>query len=311
MRWIIGCALGAFVAGSVGCAPVAMPEEKGRTQQKQLAPRAMIATKASASTRSAFGISEWRLFRGKSSVYLTGYDGAGKAVKGVSVAFTGSKKGARLRGRIHDGTRYSAYYAYGAKSVSQSPALARGSEAFLKQALSDVGGLRRFVAGASGARTTLDSGCAGDLLAILLDAMQCLQAQGNTPAGQQLCVNAAIAAQQAGQSCQGTGTIDPTGGAGSGGSDPFNPPFDPNDPFGGFDPNNPSGNVDPNNPSGNVDPNDPFGGFDPNNPSGNFDPNDPFGDQSCASCNGAGGDIYGDPYNGDIGYYGDNDGWGG
>ena len=82
--------LGAFIlVGASACAApeVATKERRGSSQSTLGKPKASIRTAASQETTDKYGITEWKMFRGKKDLFMTGYDADGAAVKGVSLAF--------------------------------------------------------------------------------------------------------------------------------------------------------------------------------------------------------------------------------
>lgn len=133
----------ATVATATGCAAKPV-EATGARTEKLLAPRPLMTSYASAKTRSALGITQWKIYRGKSGYVLTGYDAKGRAVKGVSVDFVGAARAKSssplLRARALDGSRFAARRAFDAQGrVSANGALSKSTRAFLERAIVDMG----------------------------------------------------------------------------------------------------------------------------------------------------------------------------
>ena len=60
---------------------------------------------ASAETTAKYGITHWKIFRGKQSMVMTGYDAKGTAVKGVTVGFCKEGEDRRIADRHPDRRR--------------------------------------------------------------------------------------------------------------------------------------------------------------------------------------------------------------
>ncbi|MBX3207438.1 MAG: hypothetical protein KF764_20490 [Labilithrix sp.] len=336
-RILLVATLTGIAASTAACAAPPASEERGVSVAKLKAPRPMMRASASPASQELFGVSEWRIFRGKKDVVLTGYDEDGHAVKGVSVGFYAAENAsdATLRARVLDGSAFAARHDYARGRTSLNKELPASTASFLKQALADVVVLRRAFAqtttAAKASARTLGAGqqCGGDMMAIVSAALQCIQSTGGTNVDANAvaqCIAAAQSAASVGSACQGTGSIpfDPTQGGdpwGTGGGDPWGGGAG-GDPYGGG-----AGGSDP--WGGGAGGSDPWGGGAGGDPygggAGGSDPwgggggmptggwcNDPFGDgAACPSCSGGagGGDIYSNPANGDVG--GDMGGWGG
>ncbi len=321
-------------ASSAACAaPSSAPEEKGVSKAKLLAPRPMMKATASPTSRSTLGVAEWRIFRGRNDVVLTGYDEDGQAVKGVSVGFHAASdtNEATLRARFLDGSMFAARHEYAQSRTLASAAMPAPTASFLQQALSDIAVLRRAVArttqtGTSPSTFGTTPQCGADMMSILSNALQCIQngggASANSTAVSQ-CIAAAQSASGVGTNCQVTGTtpFDPTQGFDPWGTGAWGDPMGQSGTCGQPIPNGQGGAT----PCGGADPwggggmgADPYGqdgwgggmGADPYGqggwgggmPSGDWC-SDPFGDGSaCPSC-GMGGGMGGDPYG--------QGGWGG
>ncbi len=332
-RFLLIATLTIAAASSVACAPQPVPEEKGVSKAKLLAPRPMMKASASPASRDGFGVFEWRLYRGRNDVVLTGYDDDGKPVKGVSVGFHASDASeATLRTRVLDGSMFAARHEYARSRTVESGRMPEATASFLRQALSDIAVLRQSVArstqsGATAGRTFGTSPqCGADMMAIISSALSCIQSGGGAanPSVVQQCIAAAQTASNAGSACQVTGTtpFDPTQvsdpwGAGGWG-DPMGACGQAADPWGqGGGAGLPCGGQDPYGQGGvGADPwgggaQDPYGqggnpydqgGWGGGTPTGDWC-SDPFGDGACPSCGGANG-------MGDMGGMGGMDDWG-
>ena len=331
-RFLLLATLTVAAASSAACAPQPAPEERGVTKAKLLAPRPMMKATASPSSQATLGVHEWRIYRGRHDVFLTGYDEDGKPVKGLSVGFHASAdtSEATLRTRILDGSMFAARHDYAQGRTVARAQLSDDSASFVRQALADIAVLRHVVAQTTqnGATSKRSFGttpqCGADMMAILSNALQCVQASGGAanPTAITQCLAAAQSAAGVGSACQVTGTtpFDPTQGADPWGSDPYgqagqdgmggDPYGQAGDPYGqggdpygqGGDPygqgGNPGGDPygqggDPYGQSGNPY-GDPYGQGDPNGDWGGGLPNgdwcnDPFGDGACPSCGGMDG----------------------
>lgn len=286
-------------ASSVACSAQPVAEERGSTKSKLLAPRPMMKATASPTSRSALGVAEWRIFRGRNDVVLTGYDEDGKPVKGVSVGFHADSDSdeATLRTRVLDGSMFAARHEYARNRTVQSTQMPAATASFLQQALADIAVLRQAAARTSSDRTFgTTPQCGSDMMAIISNALSCIQNSGgstNTNAVSQ-CITAAQSAAGVGTACQSTGTtpFDPTSG------------FDPwGTGMGGWDPTGQAGSC------GQADPwgGGAAGGATGTTPCGGGDPwgQDPYGQ----------GGMGADPWGGQGGMgadpYGDMGGWGG
>ena len=302
-KFILLATLTVAAASSAACtAQQPLPEEKGVSKAKLLAPRPMMKATASPASRAALGVHEWRIYRGRNDVVLTGYDEDGEPVKGVSVGFHASDTDeATLRTRVLDGNMFAARHEYARGRTLMSAQIPAATSSFLRQALSDIAVLRKVVARTArdGAASPRNFGtspqCGADMMAIVSSALQCVQNNGGSANANAIaqCVLAAQSAAGVGTACQATGTtpFDPTQGAdpwGAGGMDPMGQAGscgDPADPYGQGGAGMPCGGADPSDPYGQGgDPyGDPYGqGGDPYGQGG-----DPYGQ---------GGNPYGDPY---------------
>jgi hypothetical protein len=204
--------LATSIAGITGCTAPA-PEGFGSSSSKLLAPQAVFKGPSTADTQKVLGISEWRVFRGKTEYIVTGYDNAGKAVKGVAFAFSGASHAskAKITGRVLDGSRASGSHEYGGNT--SSPSLESVSQTFVDHAFHDLTMLRMGLK-TSITRSAVRSGeaCSGDLTKIVMSSLQCItsaKATGSSVSKAvkvKQCVAAASSASKAVASCQNVGT---------------------------------------------------------------------------------------------------------
>src|SRR5690348_1737180 len=96
-----------IVAAAASCA-APQPEPTGSRTEKLLAPSPLLTAEASPETRTALGITEWRLYRGQNAYVLTGYDAQRAPVKGLSIGFVpgspNNPSSASLRATVLDGS---------------------------------------------------------------------------------------------------------------------------------------------------------------------------------------------------------------
>lgn len=236
LPWIAGVFAACAIA-SAGCAaPSAEPQ--GKTTAKLLAPRPIFKAKASPVSANAYGITEWRLYRGKRDVVMTGYDKNGKPVKGLSIGFhaDGKSSAATLRARVLDGSWFAARHTYGARS-STNKSVSPATKRFLQIALADLQVVRASIA-AKGTKSNRTLGCGGDLSGVILQAIQCVMSSGGlNPQALQQCIQAAASAAGSGATCtdpnSGQPPYDPTGQSTSTGTGTGGFPNNPYDPSGG------------------------------------------------------------------------------
>jgi len=144
IRWpsvaILGLLAGTVALGTTGCTAAPMVEKKGSTTQKLLAPDPLMKVKASAETKAAFGIDEWRFYRGRGAIFLTGYNAKGKAVKGLGTVFTRTSDGGidNLQLNVADGSKFTGRAGAANGSVSTSDALSDTSQSFVRRAFLDM-----------------------------------------------------------------------------------------------------------------------------------------------------------------------------
>jgi hypothetical protein len=369
LRFVAGAALLASTA--IGCTAAPAYEPRESTESKLLAPKALFKAKASETTTKETGIHEWRVFRGKDDFVLTGYDTHGAPVGGTAFRF--DKQGGQnvLNARILDGTSFKATYAYGA-TTSATSAAKTSTQKLFHRAAADMMGIRLTLQemgrGYKGNGTiptqTLglptgipaginpfggvadpfgqlgQMGCGGDLVSMLMGALQCVGGAGgltgmqSNPTQLLQCALASQGAASTMGTCQSTanplgqlGQLAQLGNLGGATGLPFDPMsmgmgMDPNNPFGQYGAQDPFGlgqmgqlgqTGQPGMPGmpaqGGMDPYgmDPYGtgmGIDPMG-QGQFDPlgqGDPFGAGSCQSCAGGYDDFGVNAGNGDVGF---------
>jgi hypothetical protein len=188
----------------------------GSTTSKLHAPQAVFKGPATAETKAALGISEWRIYRGKTEYIVTGYDDEGKAVKGVGLSFEGATRSskAQLNARVLDGSRFSARHLYGG-ATSSNASLGSLSKSFVSHAVHDMTMLRMGLK-TSITRSAVRTGeaCSGDMVKIAMTSLQCIsnaKASGSTVSKivkVKRCVAAAESASAAVESCKNAGTTD-------------------------------------------------------------------------------------------------------
>lgn len=356
LRFVAGAAL--VTSTAIGCTAAPAYEPQQSSESKLLAPKSLFKAKASAATKKETGISEWRVFRGKEDFVLTGYDSNGEAVGGTAFRF--AKDGAKniLRARILDGTSFKATYAFGASTSSTSSAKTSTQKLF-RRAAADMLGIRLtlqemgrgYKGNGAAANPNLglpqgipagvdpfggvadpfgqlgQMGCGGDLVSMLMGALQCVGGAGGLAGAKSnpmQLLQCALASQGAASSmgtCQSPanplgqlGQLGQLGNLGGATGAPFDPmSIDPNSPFGTQDPFGQLGQLgqlgqvgqsgqQPGIP-GQVGGADPFG-IDPMG-QGQFDPlgqGNPFGTGACQSCGGQFDDFGIDSANGDVGF---------
>jgi hypothetical protein len=133
--------------GSVaGCAAPDMPVEgHGSTTSSLAKPRPTLKAVASKETTAKYGITEWRMYKGKSGVVLTGYDAHGKAVKGVTTGFADSKDTGKpeVVTHINDGSHATLKRSLVAEDSAADANVPAESVEFAKQVAGDLGGLQQ------------------------------------------------------------------------------------------------------------------------------------------------------------------------
>ncbi|MBX3226684.1 MAG: hypothetical protein KIT84_39315 [Labilithrix sp.] len=215
-RVLVGVAC--VVMGASACSePPAPKERRSSTTSTLEKPKPSIRTAASKETAKKYGITEWRMFRGKQDLFMTGYDEDGQAVKGISIAFNESDEDgeAQLVTRVHDGSKFTAARSFATQNLTADQ-LPAGSADFLQQILGDLGGLGDIFQGGGLEAAGIDlpdnaAACGADLTAILDQAIQCTQDAGQAKAAQAACIAAAKVAAQSAADCANVGEVDTTG----------------------------------------------------------------------------------------------------
>jgi hypothetical protein len=268
----------------------------------------ILRVDASRVSSKKFGIAEWRVYRGKKDIVLTGYDPKGRAMKGVALGFerSTSRHNARVTLRVLDGSYVAGRHELGG-TLQRTRELGAPSAQFLDLAVRDLDALRSAfrkwaprpgqAAPAPGTPTPqlppmippggpMDpGGCGGDLMSMIMAAVQCLMGGGGGNPMQ--CILAAQGAGSSASACQG-GPMDTTG-------------------MGGYDPSGCGSGI----PVGGAM--DPYGGAGICDPGQGMPmdpppyPEDDLGMGQCPSCPPGSGmdDIGWDPESGGVGGWGD------
>ena len=327
-RWLFVGALALFTAAGTGCSSPAPMEAKGTSTAKLMAPRAMIRTKSSAQTKAMFGITEWRIYRGKRDVFMTGYDASGKAVKGLSVGFLRGPDGGepQLRTRIHDGTRTSGRHGLKTGRTRLNRVMSSSSDAFVTQALADAGKIRVLFRAKKTAQPAAQ--CGEDLANIVKRAIECVNKGGT----QAMCMAVAQAAASSTASCKNVGTVGSSKGkaGSSSGSSSGGSKAGGTKKAGSSGSGSKAGSKQSDQGSADgtskdsadedlddelddleddLDMEDELDNFEDDFEDDLYEeePDYPFDDESCASCDEGADDIYGDVDTGEVGY---EDDWG-
>lgn len=260
---------------TMGCAPTPNEprEERALTTAKLMAPLPLFKMKSSSATAGSVGITEWRLYRGRKEILLSGYDPDGKATAGLSIGLQPSVSGTTnhpktinddkgeahrlpvLRTRVHDGTHFAIRHDYATKQTTANGEMKASTSMFLRHALADFNAARSNAGEKRG-------GAKAQSVAIKTFG------SGGVDGGGLVGVAADTLGWFFGGGVAG-GSVGDWGGDGWGG-----------DGWGG----------------------DGWGG---DGWGGSNDAdwgNDPFGDGACPSCPAEGGDLWSDPWSGDVGY---------
>jgi hypothetical protein len=212
---------GLLVTGAVllvaitGCsaAPANDDEAEGSTSSKLLAPQASLTSAASAETTAKYGITHWKMFRGKQSLVMTGYDANKHAVKGVTIGFAKSSEGnAHLITQINDGSQFTAVHDFTNVTNLASQALSSDSQGFITSLASDASSIQQQLGGLLG--SSAGAQCGSDMTSVLTSAMQCMGGSSST-ASESSCINAAMNAANTASSCVNTGATTTTGATSS------------------------------------------------------------------------------------------------
>jgi hypothetical protein len=363
LRYVAGAALLASTA--IGCTAAPAYEPRESTESKLLAPKALFKAKASATTKKETGIHEWRVYRAKDDFVLTGYDDDGEPVGGTAFRFDKEAGKNVLKARVLDGTSFKATYAYGASTSATSAAKTSTAKLF-RRAAADMMGIRLALQemgrGYKGNGTVPNQtlglpagipagvdpfggiadpfgqlgqmGCGGDVVSMLMGALQCVGGAGGLAGAQSnptQLLQCALASQGAASTmgtCQSPanplgqlGQLGQLGNLGGATGLPFDPmsmgtgmgmdPYGMQDPFGQM---GQMGQVGQTGQAGmpgqsgmdpyGMDPNGTGMGIDPMG-QGQFDPlgqGDPFGQGTCQSCAGGYDDFGVSSANGGVGF---------
>ena len=324
--------------GAVGCSAPTVYEAKGHSTQKLLAPRAVVRTGASPKTRSALGVYEWRVYKGKSDFILTGYDKHRKAVRGFSLSFSGKRSGQApaVNVRVLDGSGFAGSYDFQRSSLQSS--LAADSQQFLIRAAADFTTVARYAPTTGGVSTqsagihilgeAAPAGCARNAGKFIAGGVGCVvgAATAETGAGAILagsaCYLAADSALDFLSSCYG-------GSGGAASTDPSTTFCDPggsgfctssanegsSSSSNGTNTGNETGSG-AGDPAGNNQSEDPNEIINANNEGGQTNPSAEEGqdrvdtasneNDSCSSCQGGASNIEANESNGDV-QYAEND----
>ena len=126
---------------TVGCQPAVAAEARGTVTQKLLPPEPLMVAKASAETTAAYGITEWRFYRGRGAILLAGYTSKkGKAVKGLGTLFTRTKTANidNLQLNVADGSKFHGLASAAKAGVTTNGSLPDTSQGFLRRAFLDM-----------------------------------------------------------------------------------------------------------------------------------------------------------------------------
>lgn len=161
-----------------GCAAPEMPAEShGSTTSKLLKPKPTMKAKASKETTAKYGITEWRMYKQRSGVVLTGYDADGKAVKGVTTSFADSKDtgNPEVVTHINDGSHATLKQSLVASDAPADADVPDESVAFAQQVAGDLGGVQQSLAGNEALPTVSDAivTCGKTLANLCATAIQC------------------------------------------------------------------------------------------------------------------------------------------
>lgn len=208
------CTVGLVVIGigasASACAPPEAPakERRSSTTSALGKPKPAMKTAASKETTKKYGITEWRMFRGKQDLYMTGYDAKGKAVRGVSLAFKESEENgeAELVTNINDGSKASVARNLTTEQLT-ADAIPASSAEFLELLTGDLGAITEVLAAAGIDIPESAVACGMSLATVCQLALQCCAAvQGGAVAASiETCLAAAQAAVTAGTECKAAG----------------------------------------------------------------------------------------------------------
>ncbi|MBX3231431.1 MAG: hypothetical protein KIT84_10835 [Labilithrix sp.] len=163
-------------AAATGCsAPELEKKERRSSTTSALGkPKPTLKTAASKETTAQYGITEWRMFRGKKDLFMTGYDDSGKAVKGVSLSFEKAEDSddAELVTHINDGSGITAARNLATQSLA-SDAIPADSADFIQQVAGDLGNISGLLGGELPEIGEEVVACGANLAAVCQLALQC------------------------------------------------------------------------------------------------------------------------------------------
>lgn len=124
-------------------------ESRGSTTSKLSKPKPTLKAAASKETTAKYGITEWRMYKQRSGVVLTGYDANGKAVKGVTTSFADSKDtgNPEVVTHINDGSHATLKQSLVAADGASDANIPDESVAFAQQVAGDLGGVQQSLSG--------------------------------------------------------------------------------------------------------------------------------------------------------------------
>jgi hypothetical protein len=200
-----GCVL---VLASSACTAPTLKEERGSTTSKYLAPTPLLTVKASSATSATLGIDEWRIFRGRGGVFLTGYSAQNKAVKGLATLYTRDQDGRvdNLLARVSDGSHFAVAHSTLRNETMATRSLPVGSQGLVRRAALDLGLLQAVseqqvqLATTSIARRR--AACRQNVAGTMLKALACVDARTGVEKPAELCRLDALA-NGSGNACIG------------------------------------------------------------------------------------------------------------
>jgi hypothetical protein len=210
-------AIGVPSLASSSCAAPTAGEQTRAMATKYIAPDPILTVQASSETRNTLGIEEWRLFRGKGGVFLSGVDAAGQPVKGLVTSFTRNADGTLgdVFTRVNDGSDFALHHSMRTSARKATRSVPVSSQAFVRRAALDLALLQRIAiakaraAAAAGTAVNPGAVCRQQLPGVLLQSLQCF----NTATG---ACSLDAAANASGAAC--LGATSSTGISGSLGS---------------------------------------------------------------------------------------------
>jgi hypothetical protein len=194
--------------GGAGCAAPQAPERMASTQSKYLVPDPILSVNASSETKGALGIAEWRSYRGRGGMYLTGYSDRGKAVMGLSTEFVRDGDGniVDVLTRVNDGEKFAARTRVAASHTVATAPMPASSQKFVQHASRDFSRVRVALDQRIRAATVANPGlvCSRSLIGGVIDPVDLL-GRTNVEARLQAIQAAANASNAACQNQAGLG----------------------------------------------------------------------------------------------------------